>query len=317
LRRQQPRRLNALVSHTVRVYSGRGSVALTQRSAAREQAAATEQVLVKRLDIRDRVHLGLVLLVLIAAACLSCSSDGCKCTEPEPAQVRITYIFREAVSMCCPACDPCWYLYWRFECVADSCHYLGHYDPRDGQEEPVWLDGVSDIEYCYDYGYSTCTEGLWAYCSDPSLTPRPNEEAEEAALWLSCSLVAPQDLYDLLVHDLALIRAEWGDSITELNTITFQPILLSNDLAVTLSASDFERFTRGEYKDLDSLNTLFGATELRPWLYHSVRITFNGRYNMWRLAEVYQTVPSVLFAEPGDSYMFICRPSTVLPWPVE
>ncbi len=261
----------------------------------------------------NRGRFGLLPVLVAIIFCLSCSSDGCKCTEPEPVQIRMTYIFREAVRMCM-GCDPCWYLYWRFDCEAGSCTYLGHYDPRDGQEIPGWLDAVRDIEYCYDNARCIPTDSSWSYCADPALTPREDAEAEEAALWLSGSLVAPQELYELLVDDLALIRAGWGDSIPELNAISFQPYQPSNDLAVALYGDDYERFMQGEYNDLDSLNALFGATDVTPWLFNSLRITFSARYNVWRLAEVYMREHSVLWAEPGNGYIFICRPSTVLPW---
>jgi hypothetical protein len=229
----------------------------------------------------------------------------------------MAYIFRKPVSMCSPACDPCWYLYWRFECIGDTCRYLGHYDPREDQEVPQWLSEIRDLEFCYDdYGVN-CAESLWTYCTDPGLTPRDNEEAEEAALWLSGSLVAPQDLYELLVHDLSLIRAEWGDSVPDVNTITYHPYLLSNDLCVSPTRAAYEQFLQGEYTDLDSLNGLFGATAVSPWLDHYLRITFDGRYSIWELAKIYESVPSVVSVEPGDAYIFICHPGTVLPLHME
>jgi len=263
------------------------------------------------------IRFSLILLLLAAALGLSCSSDGCRCTEPEQTQITMAYVFREAVPMC-PGCDPCWYLYWGLECVGDTCRYLGDYDPREDQDQPVWLAAIKDIESCYDCdgSYMNCADSFWTDCSDPDLTPREDEEAEEAAIWVSGSLVAPQDLYELLVHDLSLIRTEWGDSIPVLDEITFQPYTVSNDLALWLTRSAYEQFARGEYTDLDSLNALYGATTVRPWLDEYLRITFSGRYNTWRLGEVYEEVPSVISAHP-DGYIFICRPSTVLPMRME
>lgn len=49
---------------------------------------------------------------------------------------------------------------------------------------------------------------------DPfDLSPRPNREAEEAALWVSGQLIAPSEMYETLKHDFRLIRDQWKDSM--------------------------------------------------------------------------------------------------------
>ena len=55
------------------------------------------------------------------------------------------------------------------------------------------------------------------------ITPKENEEAELVALCLSGELIAPDSLYDDVLHDLTAIRAEFGDTIQALDGIGFWP----------------------------------------------------------------------------------------------
>ena len=260
-------------------------------------------------------RLGLLIMLFAISMCYSCASDQCTCNQPEPPRPRVAYVFQQAVHQC-SGCDACWLLYWYFDCDADGSRYLGHFDPRDGQDEPDWLVRAREIAKCY-FSTGYCPDRSWGYYTDPTLTPRQNEEAEEAALWLAGSLVAPQDLYEILGHDLALIRASWRDSVPQVDSISFHPYFLSNYLYVALYPDDYARFRRGEYHDWDSLNTLFGVTEVRPLRYDSVYLIFRGRYHTPHLAQVYKTIPSIWTAERVGGESGLCEASTIFAWRIE
>jgi hypothetical protein len=117
-----------------------------------------------------------------------------------------------------------------------------------------------------------------------------------------------------LLADLVLIRTEYARIIPQVTEIKFQPVLISNHLGITLNNDDYARFERGEYHDLDSLNAHFGMTRILVGIYNSFHLFFRGRYQMWRLADIYGRVPSVMIAWPGDEHVFLCDPSTVIAW---
>jgi hypothetical protein len=256
-------------------------------------------------------YAALLALVIVAFSC-TCTSDRCTCPGPEPPDVRVSYAFRQAVPMC-DGCDPCWLVYWHFQCAGDSCYYRGHYDPRTDEIEPEWLTRVREIELSYERTGYPRADSSWGSARDPALTPRDNEEAEELALSLSLTLVAPQQSYELIAHDLALIRATFSRAIPELNTIKFQPYWVSSVLGVELTPTAYAQFEAGEYHDLDQINTLYGATRVRPFIHEWIIIDLRGRYRMPQLASIYRTVPSVQNAH-GDSYVFFCDPSTIFAW---
>lgn len=144
-------------------------------------------------------------------------------------------------------------------------------------------------------------------------TPRENKEAEEAALWLSDSLIAPDNLYNAILRDLAAIRAEYSDSIPQVN-ITFVPPWVTGEIIIGVTDEAAQRIRNGQYNDLDSLNSVFGLSEMDTTLLrlgNFVVLSFKGRFHPKRLAEVYEHVPSVVYAEPnriGGDF------SNVYPW---
>ena len=257
----------------------------------------------------------------VLCACLFCGPDAQRCTEPEPGEVPMAYVFRGIVCRC-EGCGSCLNAYWYFECCDGSCRYLGNWDPRDQAERPPWFDTVIEAESCFDHGSWECSDSLWGYCSDPSMTPRENREAEEAAICLSGSLVAPQDLYERIVRDLALIRSAYGDSIDHPWEIHFVPYLRSDAMNVALWPAVMARYQRGEYDDLDSLNAHFKVSEIIHFPYKGkMFLTFEGRYNVQRLGQIYSAEPSVEYTDPsldgGCGYSMGPRCSTVLIWPLQ
>ncbi len=145
-----------------------------------------------------------------------------------------------------------------------------------------------------------------------SETPRENREAEEAALWLSGELYAPQALYENIRDDLAEIRGEYLDSIPK-TAIGFFPPWVVTQLIVLPDDATWDRIRNGEPNAIDSLNVVFRATKLdssrTSFLW--ALITFEGRLHPWRLSEIYGAQDGVIVAEPNG---YCCDWGNVYPW---
>jgi hypothetical protein len=148
-------------------------------------------------------------------------------------------------------------------------------------------------------------------CSDVRATPKEDQEAEEVALWLSGSLVAPETLYSRVQADLAEIRSTYGGSIPALMSVFFRPWWVVSELQVSLADTAIEQFLQGNYHDLDDLNGQLGLTRMEHYVLNWITLSFQGRLNPAKLAELYERVPSVVEATPvgppGDS-------PTIYPW---
>ena len=189
--------------------------------------------------------------------------------------------------------------YWYFECGRGGCEFIGSWDPAIAQDEPAWWDDVWPYTHCTQYG-SDCLEYPWELCSDITATPKENEEAEELALWLSGSLVAPETLYSRVRADLATIRSTYGDSVPVLMDTTFRPMWVVSKLYVSLTYEATEQFLLGEYHDLDDLNSQLGLASMDYNASVGLVLRFEGRLNPAKLAEFYRAVPSVVKAKPVD-----------------
>jgi len=144
-------------------------------------------------------------------------------------------------------------------------------------------------------------------------TPRANREAEEAALWLSDSLIAPEYLYNKILYLLAAIREKYGEEIPQVQ-ITFTPPWVTSQLLLVLTEEAIQQIRAGEYHNLDYLNSALRLTSMDTTLLRAgpiVLLIFEGRLHPKRLAELYEPVPSVIYAGPnqrgGDR-------SNVYPW---
>jgi hypothetical protein len=261
------------------------------------------------------------VFAIVLAVCLglSCGSDSRKCLEPEPDQLPLGYIFRGMLSLG-PGSGEVVYVYWYFGCRCSSCRYVGHWTPLEEHEPPAWFATVREAEACYDDWNWGCGDTLGIQCSDPSNTPREDEEAEEASIWLSGGMVAPPELYDRLVQDLQLIRTTFGDSIPELADIRFTPYLRSNVIMLQLMSEAAVRLKNGEFHDLDSLNAHFKVSEIRVESATSTfTFFFDGRYDTIQLSKIYSDAPSVLYAESvfASGGGIWGGPITVIPWPID
>lgn len=145
-------------------------------------------------------------------------------------------------------------------------------------------------------------------------TPRANREAEEAALWLSGRLIAPQGLYETVRDDLAAIRGEHLGAIPDL-AITFFPPWSVTEIIVLPDDATWDRIHNGEPNAIDELNAIYHATamdSLRITSHYVVAvIEFEGRLHPGLLAAIYDDADGVVYAQPNG---YVGDRSNVYPW---
>ncbi|MFH1756265.1 MAG: hypothetical protein ABIA59_11255 [Candidatus Latescibacterota bacterium] len=144
---------------------------------------------------------------------------------------------------------------------------------------------------------------------------RENQEAEEAALWLSGELEAPEELYLTIRDDLAQIRSAYHSGIPEV-AITFFPPWVPGMLLLGVTDDAKRQIRLGIYHDLDSLNTLYhladmDTSRLGRSSSNSISLIFKGRLHPGVLSAQYGLIPSLIYAEPNG---WIGDWSNVYPW---
>lgn len=243
---------------------------------------------------------GVATAALAIAALSGCDMNERAPCEPQEHQVTtMTYLFRQAWWECPMGCV--FNQYWYFRCGAETLEFVGFWDEDGGEEEPDWWEGASTAQSFF-ISARDCSIATWDSCSDISKTPREDREAEEAVLWLTGSLVASDSMYSRVLGDLASIRSQYGDSIPQVRSLSFRPPWIIGELVVRLTQEGNDRFLRGEYRDLDSLNSDFGVTEVKHILKSVLLLKFSRRLNPYRLADIYEQVESVLYANPDHFY---------------
>lgn len=246
-----------------------------------------------------RTHVaGLVLAILSLPLLLCCNNSECLSpyTGDGGDEVTMTYLFREAWEDCLNGCRKS--RYWYFECGAGTCSLAGEWDSTVDRTLPEWW-AEARIAKTYFRTGGECPYSPWPQCSDVTMTPMGNEEAEEMALWLSGSLVAPESLYLRILGDLGVIRGTCGDSIPQLRDIEFFSIWETSRIAILITSEAMERFHAGEYDDLDSLNTHLRLASMEHFFNNWLLLKFEGRLNSNRLVDIYVAEPSVVFGEPA------------------
>lgn len=175
-------------------------------------------------------------------------------------------------------------------------------------------------------GALLCTAVLFTSCLDNSPTapplltgppdieksPRPDADAELAALVLSGALVAPDSLYERIHHDLELIRDQLGDSIPQVK-IAYGPPWPSGSITMQFEPTFLNDTASNRFHQFDSLNKLLRLDTERSSVYSSYHtMLFNGRLHPARLIEMYQRVPGIVSlgggAFVGDSPEFFIIP---------
>lgn len=145
------------------------------------------------------------------------------------------------------------------------------------------------------------------------LTPRENAEAEEAALFLSKELMAPQELYEKVLDGFNLLRKKYADSIPEVN-IAFNLPISASYFKMGISDSAAMELRSNNYYAWDSLNTYYNIsifdTISLSWEFY-VWLKSDGRFNQYEICDIYENLPGVNWTFPG--YYGEDRSSTY-PW---
>lgn len=138
--------------------------------------------------------------------------------------------------------------------------------------------------------------------SEPSLTPRADEEAETAAYSLSGELVAPSDLYYQIKSDLASIRADHREDVPVVDSITFLPNAVTSQLLIGFYKEFSDSIKDSVFTGWDELNEEYGLESYRVNRV-SVLLRFNGRLNPRVLVDAYKDLRGVKFVS-GNSYIW-------------
>lgn len=152
--------------------------------------------------------------------------------------------------------------------------------------------------------------------ASPTLTPRPNAEAEIAALWLSGERVAPEDLYETIAHDLSSIRSAWADSVPA-TSITFRKPWVPSMVILAFTDDGRRRLREGSYMEFERLAQHFELTALdtTKLAYDSVALlNFAGRQNPDVLAEEFGVLDGIAWAQANNT---CCDGASVYPWTLD
>ena len=146
-------------------------------------------------------------------------------------------------------------------------------------------------------------------------TPKENREAEEAALWLSEELYAPDTLYETIKSDLAAIRNSYIGTIPV--DIQFRAWWSPSILGITVTEETRQKLLNNEHTVVDSLNSVFSATHMDTFRLNVGTFTvinFEGRFHPDRLAEIYESIDDVVSASHNS---WIGDYSNVYPWKLD
>ncbi len=142
---------------------------------------------------------------------------------------------------------------------------------------------------------------------DIELTAEDYVEAELVALCLSGELIAPDDLSSQVLGDLAEIRSIYIEKYSSFSRIRFEPPWIPSCLIISFDSATAQQVANDEYHSWDQLNESYEVINIdtssirNDW----VVLNFRDRLHPRRLAEIYGTLPGVIYAEPdfwgGDS----------------
>lgn len=127
-----------------------------------------------------------------------------------------------------------------------------------------------------------------------ALSPFANAEVEALAIEASGKFVAPKDVYERIVSDLALIRSQ-NPSVQGIQALVSW---LPDELLLSFDAEGMASVQAGTYTDWDCANAYYGL--LRKEVQSSfVLLHFDHLFNAPLLASEYATLPHVDNAEPN------------------
>jgi len=131
-----------------------------------------------------------------------------------------------------------------------------------------------------------------AFADDP-----PFEDEDILGLEISGELLAPPALVSQIGQDLAAIRS----AFPEISDIHVLPSWLPGEVVVGLTHDAWAEYQAGTFAELDSLNAEYGAVFIHP--IDSIRVLsigFGSLYHPVLLAEIYETIDGVRYAEPNS-----------------
>ncbi len=159
----------------------------------------------------------------------------------------------------------------------------------------ILLSLLSLVLVCCSNPYSSLSK------HDFEFTSEDNEEAELIALCLSGELVAPDNLYDLVLMDLENIRTAFGNKFEPIKSIRFRPPWVAGCLLVGFDSSTAEMVANGEYHAWDELNMEYQVTEIDTTSIRNnwVILYFKDKLNPRHLSGLYSGLQGVRYAEPN------------------
>lgn len=154
--------------------------------------------------------------------------------------------------------------------------------------------------------------------NNPELTPGQifvDQEAIDAALWMSGELTVPMSLARSLEEDLLQIRQQWGDSI-ENCSIGFRTPWEAGKIVIGFDDATYASVLEGTYTAWDSLNAVFGVLHTSHDDYHASlnwsTVYFLNEINPTIACAQYENLPGVRFATPNR---FVGDGPIMIPWP--
>ena len=130
-----------------------------------------------------------------------------------------------------------------------------------------------------------------------ALSPRPDAEAEEMALYLSGDLVAPEELYQRIKFALRKLRRQYSDIIPAVNN-HFRSKIITSYFEISFTAEAVDSIRAGGLYEWDSLNTYYSArldtsSALFWGEWHSGNLYFRPRLNPIKLYNEYKDIENL------------------------
>ncbi|MGB5106880.1 MAG: hypothetical protein WBP29_12375 [Candidatus Zixiibacteriota bacterium] len=150
-------------------------------------------------------------------------------------------------------------------------------------------------------------------------TPRADEEAEMAALWMCGELVAPESTYVQVREGLKIVRRQYGQAIPKLREIKFTHPWSMRYFLPILTTDGAANYRAGRHFEIDSLTELLNG-EIIDTIAQSfdnsfqVNIQFAGRLYLDSVDVMYSRDPNVDWI---NHYWIGYDTPNVYPWRLE
>lgn len=169
--------------------------------------------------------------------------------------------------------------------------------------EEFRVDGIR-VRVTFHFPSSPCSGIMWGIevlqseivvVGVEHIENRENEEAELMAMFLSGKIIAPDDLYSLVEHDLKLIRSTYAMDYDFLDIIHFRLPWAPGCILIKVDNSTAQDIMNDEYHEWDCLNESFGIRSIEKILEYAKLVVLTSQYriNPIYLKEAYQNLPGV------------------------